>query len=320
MLEAVAYLIDICGSLKTTERCLLIFDTSTKKLVPFFEKHAENRGHTIDFVEIPVMTAHGQEPPSNVSEMMLNYELVAGLTLMSLAHTRARLAASKGGCRYLSLPEYTEKLLTSGVLFGVQKNAWPRMQRFADAFENGTVAKITTPLGTNLTLNIAGRSANFCPGIVSAPGELGSPPDMEVNISPLEFESQGTLVIDGSITHPSLGLLKTPVILTIKNGIITEIFSSDPNTMIKTEQIFLEVGDDKSRVLAELGIGFNEEACLNGSMLIDEGTSGYLHFGFGANHTVGGNNEVAFHIDFVMGNGCLEIDNVLMIKNGEFLI
>ena len=55
----------------------------------------------------------------------------------------------------------------------------------------GKIVKIKTSLGTNLELNIDKRIANNCPGFVQKPGELGSPPDMEVNVSPIEDYSFG---------------------------------------------------------------------------------------------------------------------------------
>ena len=53
-------------------------------------------------------------------------------------------------------------------------------------------------------------------------GDLGSP-DMEVNISPLETKTNGTIVIDGSVTHPLLGLIKEDIHLELNNGIISKI-------------------------------------------------------------------------------------------------
>ena len=75
-----------------------------------------------------------------------------------------------------------------------------------------------------------------------------------------------------------------------------------------------------SYILAELGIGFNEKAALCGQMLVDEGAADCLHFGFGANHTVGGRNEVSFHIDFVMRKGSFLVDGKTVIEHGKVMV
>jgi leucyl aminopeptidase (aminopeptidase T) len=54
-------------------------------------------------------------------------------------------------------------------------------------------------------------------------------------------------------------------------------------------------------------------------MLTDEGAMGCVHFGLGANHTVGGLNEVDFHLDFVVRDASLWVDGVPMIADGAFL-
>jgi leucyl aminopeptidase (aminopeptidase T) len=72
-------------------------------------------------------------------------------------------------------------------------------------------------------------------------------------------------------------------------------------------------------VLAECGVGLNPDAELTGSMLTDEGTNGTMHFGFGSNATVGGQNDVSFHLDVVFREATLEIDGSPILEHGEVL-
>ena len=76
------------------------------------------------------------------------------------------------------------------------------------------------------------------------------------------------------------------------------------------------IGDDKAYVLAECGIGLNPAARLTGHMLTDEGTLGSVHFGFGSNATVGGYNDVPFHIDCVIREATLWIDQSAVLVGG----
>ncbi len=94
-----------------------------------------------------------------------------------------------------------------------------------------------------------------------------------------------------------LGKLDSPIKLIIKKGSINSI-EGDARCCEILESLFERYGE-RARVLAEFGVGFNEKAKLCGNMLIDEGCFGTFHFGFGSNSTVGGKNEVNFHLDFI---------------------
>ena len=134
---------------------------------------------------------------------------------------------------------------------------------------------VKTNIGTKLYLDISSRKPNFCPGFVENSGDLGSPPDMEVNVSPKEAKTAGIIVVDGSITHPQLGLLKQSVKLEINKGLITNISNNREGNIFN--KILTSTKNKKSRVLAELGVGFNKKAKLTGMMLTDEGSAGNIH-------------------------------------------
>ena len=127
---------------------------------------------------------------------MLEADLILALTHKSLAHTRARNNACSKGARYLSLAEYSLDILENEAIFGVKKNKLSLLTKIETILNQGKIVKIKTSLGTNLELNIDKRIANNCPGFVQKPGELGSPPDMEVNVSPIEDYSFGNLIVD----------------------------------------------------------------------------------------------------------------------------
>ena len=55
-------------------------------------------------------------------------------------------------------------------------------------------------------------------------------------------------------------------------------------------------------------------------MLTDEGAAGTMHFGFGSNITVGGKNDVSFHVDFVFCDATLTVDDRVLIEDGRLLV
>ncbi len=44
-----------------------------------------------------------------------------------------------------------------------------------------------------------------------------------------------------------------------------------------------------------------------------------MHFGFGANATVGGANDVPFHMDFVFRSASMSIDGHPVLENGNIV-
>ena len=73
--------------------------------------------------------------------------------------------------------------------------------------------------------------------------------------------------------------MDSPLSLTIENGRIGDI-SGPKRHVSDLNALFKSHGDQKSRILAECGIGLNPEAKLRGIMLTDEGCLGTMHFGF----------------------------------------
>jgi 2,5-dihydroxypyridine 5,6-dioxygenase len=310
-------LLSHCGCLRRDESVLIIHDETTADVGRVLAGAAGAITERVTRRAIPSAVMHGTEPPPDVAREMSVADLVVGVTYTSMAHTRARRLASERGVRYLSLPEYSTALLAAPALAVDYHESAPLVRSLSDAFTHGRSIRVTSAAGTDITLNIEGRSGNYCPGFVSAPGQLGSPPDIEANVSPVETASEGTIVVDGSIPCREIGLLSQPARLTVTRGSISLIESSDEGLQSSLASIFARVASAKAYVLAECGVGLNAAAELNGTMLMDEGALGCVHFGFGSNATVGGTNDVPFHLDCVIRTPSLAIDGKLWIDQGK---
>lgn len=313
--HAITNLLFHCGHVKPEDNALILCDQETRSMADAFVAVAVSHKIKLNLLEIPALTNHGAEPPEYAAKEMESATLIMSLCGFSLAHSKARIRAAKKGARFLSLPLYTWDLLEDPCLHIDFKAHAQQVRNFANAFTQGKKIHVKTDAGTDIVLGITGRVGNYCPGFVEQPGDLGSPPDIEANVSPIENSAEGVVIIDGSITHPYFGLLKSPVKLTVKNGKIISFESDDQQQVNRLDELFGPL-DSKRRVLAECGVGLNPAAKLTGIMLTDEGALGYLHFGFGANHTVGGLNEVDFHLDFVFRAATLTVDSKILIQSG----
>jgi leucyl aminopeptidase (aminopeptidase T) len=313
------HIVKHCGRLSPHEAVTIICDPTTRAIAGLLAEAAEGMGGRVQLVEIPPLAMHGEEPDFVAARAMQQASLVIGVTAKSMAHTAARRDACVSGARYLSLPDYSLALLADPAITIDYVGPGERARIVADLFTAARTVRVTSASGTDITLDIGGRSGNCCPGYVTGAGELGSPPDVEANIAPLEGKSEGRIVVDGSIAHPQFGLLAEPITLTIEHGRIVHI-DGESDLVGRLSSLFDVADARKSRILAECGVGLNPEARLTGVMLTDEGSLGTVHFGFGSNATVGGINDVSFHLDFVLRVPVLTIDDKMILEDGRYLL
>lgn len=317
-IAAADHVLTMCGGLAASEGVLVIADDATADIAQLFFDRARAITPKVEICRIPEANMHGAEPALEIAAAMEKADLIVGLTTMSLAHTEARYRATKHGARYLSMPDYSWELLVDPSLMVDFRAAEAEVRTIADRLSDGAEVRITSAAGTDMTIDITGRQGNACPGSVLEPGSLGSPPDIEANVAPIETGSDGIVVVDGSIPCREIGLLPAPITLIVENGLITS-FRGETETVDLLNRMFDTVGSS-ARVLAECGIGMNRAAKLQGKMLTDEGAFGCVHFGFGSNATIGGLNRVSFHLDFVFRDVNLWVDGVPLIEQGNIVI
>lgn len=313
------HIIRHCGGVRTDESALIVCDNNTRALGELLSAAALRVTSKARLLEIQDLGMHGVEPPVIVAEAMQQADVIFGITAQSMAHTQARGAACKNGSRYLSLPDYTLELMGSEAVMVDYRVGAEKAKRVSQAFSDGSTVHVTTEAGTDIHLDIRGRVGNCCPGFVEGPGELGSPPDIEANVSPVETASKGIVIVDGSIPVPGFGLLSDNVIFHVADGGIVD-FEGPAAVIDPLQALFKSIGTNKVYILAECGVGLNEKAELTGSMLTDEGALGTMHFGFGSNSTVGGTNDVGFHLDAVFRDASLKVDDQQILDKGTLVI
>lgn len=310
-------LVTVCADLRPGEEAVVVCDPGTAAVAAEVAAAARTVGADVNVIEIAPLAVHGAEPPGNVAEAIAGADVVFGLTAMSMAHSAARLAATDNGARYLSLPDYSLALLAARSLRAPFRALTAVSEAIAAVFTAGDRAVLQTGGGRGrLELVLTGRTGNAAPGWCAGPGTLASPPDAEANVAVVEHASEGTLVVDGSVPHPRLGVLDSPLVLTVRGGMVVAVEGDRADVL---EALLDAPGDPAARIVAELGVGLNAEAELTGRMLEDEGAAGTAHVGIGANATVGGTNQVASHIDHVVRRPTLSVDGVTILQDGRLI-
>jgi leucyl aminopeptidase (aminopeptidase T) len=177
--------------------------------------------------------------------------------------------------------------------------------------------RVTTPAGTDCTFDLEGRSWLIDDGRIDSPSAFGNLPGGEVYIAPLRTGAEGVCVVDCSIAVEGLGVLPRPVQLTFREGRIVDVSGGSEADAVR--RVIEEAGSGAD-IVAELGIGTNDQARLTGRIITDEKVLGTAHVAFGHNKgSYGGDNEASIHIDGVMADASIWVDGELAIERGALV-
>lgn len=265
------------------------------------------------YLEMKSRRINGEEPPEAVAYMMTRVDVVLCPTTYSLTHTKARQEASKHGVRVGTMPGITEGTLTR-CLTADYKRIIETTNKVAKRLEDVAIIRVTTELGTDLTMAIKGRKIFASTGVLRKISESGNIPSGEVYVAPWEDRTEGKVVVDGSIA--GIGLVQEPVTFNVKNGYAIKISGKQESKLLSA--MLAKVGHE-ARNIAEFGIGTNYQAQITGDILEDEKAMGTIHIALGNNMSMGGKVNVPIHIDCIIKNPNVYADEELIMENGKLL-
>lgn len=311
--RAVKTVVRQCMGISPGEEVLVVCNPVTEEIGALMRIEAQGDGADATLAVISERDSAAAEPPRAVAAAMAAADVVLAPTIQSLSHTAARKAASDAGVRIGTLPGVTEEMLgrlMTGDLEEIRRRGWA----VVTALNRGSEARITCRHGSDLRIGLNGRLGIVDAGELGNKGAFGNLPCGEGFIAPVEGTTEGTLVVDGSIA--SVGLLDTPVSLTVREGNLVEATGNDGGKLMELLTVH---GEDGTNV-AELGIGTNEEAILTGNILEDEKILGTCHVAFGASAAIGGTVQVPVHLDCVVLEPTVEIDGETIVSGGDLLV
>ena len=302
-----------CMKLKEIESCLIVTDENKLKIANVFLSEAEKITKNVKLVQIPVGKVNGEEPPLHVAEQMKKNDIVLMPVTKSLSWTKAREDACAEGARIASMPAITRDIMerTLDIAYEDMKKTTTELARNLNMTQE---IEITTPSGTELKLSTKNRQwLGLAAGIYDEPGKWGNLPAGEVFIAPVESTTNGTAVIDASMS--GVGKLERPITVAIKDGFAVDFKGWEEAKKLKT--MLDKIGSRKAFNIAELGIGTNYKAKVTGCVLEDEKVKGTCHIAFGNNALFGGEVDVPIHVDGVMKKPTIKADGKIIMKDGE---
>ena len=311
--KAVTTAVRDCLGVKRHEAVLVVTDDELKCLGTVFYEVARGYAGEALLACMPPRQNHGQEPPPAVARAMLEADAIFLVTSKSLSHTQARRRASARGARIASMPGATEDMVVRTL------NAdYGRIKRLGEAVvrkvSGAREVRITTGLGTDLTLSLRGRQSHPDTGVIHQPGGFTNLPAGEVFTAPLEGTAEGRLVIDGAIAD--IWPITRPIEVAIAAGYAVGM---GPGKEARRLWGILARHGRQAFNVAEFGIGTNYKARLTGNILEDEKVLGTVHIAFGDNSTIGGRVRVPSHQDGIVTRPSVWIDGKQLMREGRLL-
>lgn len=296
------------------ERVLVVTDEPLRTIGYALWQASKNLGHEVLLVEMLPRRTNGEEPPSEVADLMTRMDVVLCATQKSLTHTDARRAASAALVRVATLPGVTEAIMIRCMNADYTRIA-ERTHKICERMASTSVIRVQSPAGTDISMPMKGRTAHASTGLFRAKGQWGNLPTGEAYLAPLEGESNGVVVVDGSMA--GVGMTSHPIRIVVEQGYATEI-TGGPEAE-KLRALLDEHGQD-ARTVAEFGIGTNDRAILTGVILEDEKVMGTIHIAFGDNKSMGGSVRVASHLDGLVKSPTVWFDDEKIMDQGRLLI
>ena len=174
-----------------------------------------------------------------------------------------------------------------------------RAFRLAERLTKADTARVTTALGTDVSMSLKSRKGTAISPICTkyeANRWAGMPLFSEGAISPVEGSAEGVAIIDGMINW--IGFVREPLRLVIKKGKAADVSGGADAERLRA---IWDQADENATNVAELGIGT-------------------AHFGFGDSYTLGGLVRSNMHLDALMYGVTITLDGEAIVERGKFLV
>jgi leucyl aminopeptidase (aminopeptidase T) len=309
-------------TLNPGENVLIITDEDKKAIGEAFSHGAKELGGKPEMYQLEEKL----RPLKNIPQGLIfsDYSVVLNIFSAFAEETPFRVQLTtqemKSGAKVGHAPGITESMMIDGAMNANFKEIAKKAFALMDAFANAAKVNITTPTGTDITMDILARE--FETDVIIAEGSIGNLPAGEIWCAPVENSGNGIIVVDGSIGD--IGPPPKPLKIEVRDGKIVAMECDDQTLIDRVRE--LTAVDEEASIIGELGIGLNPNAKLTGVMLEDEKAGGTAHIAFGNNIEMpGGQNNSMTHRDFLFYKPTFKVtftdgSERIIIKDGELVI
>ena len=302
---------------RTGEKFLLVTDAAVApRLSEAILRAARAAGTDPAQIRIATRGTSGDEPPAPVVAAMVEADVCLCITARSIYHTNATGRARAAGTRGCFNAPVAIEAWTNGAMAADYGEIRKVAERLAARLRAGTWARVTSPAGSDITVNRGGREPRgWYTAIVREPGEISALPGGEVSFPPLEGTANGTIVFERVVTD--LGAIGEPIRITARDGEAVAIDGGRDAARLRA----LVDGVRGARNIGELGIGLNPTARVSDDITETKKREGTAHFALGDNAGgYGGVVESAIHLDGMLFDVTVTIDGDVVVADGRVLV
>ncbi len=249
--------------------------------------------------------------------------LVVDCTVEGLLHSKARQELLGAGGRVLMIsnehPEVLERCMPDPAVH-------ERSLKALAMLDAASTMRVTSPAGTDLTVDVAGAPSRGGGGILGPQDKIAYWPAGLCLCFPLENTTNGTVVLDvGDINLTFKRYFESRVTLTIENDRVVSIDGSGLDAQLM--QTYYDGWDDPNAyAVSHVGWGINPAARWDALTMYDRddinGTemraiAGSFLFSTGANEFA--NRFTNCHFDLPMRNCTVSIDGTTVVDSGRLV-
>ncbi|MEM8973107.1 MAG: aminopeptidase [Pseudomonadota bacterium] len=291
-------------------------EDSPPEMVAALQKTVRDLGAEFAVMVQPSRTAQNKNLMNPMIEHGLERaDVLIGLTKSSGAPVYAakvKALLQEKRLRVMSLAMRDLDTLTRGGAVADYASVKAEGDRLAEIWRKSRNMRITSAAGTDITAPIAFDDVIVECGFVHEAGYMAGLPDGEVSSRPIEGTANGLFVVDGPAAI--IGTSTSPIKILVESGRVVAVEGDGPEAdelrhILKT----VENADN----IAEFGIGLNPLSRPDGIFQEVKKSRGQVHIALGDNLYYGGKTESLVHIDMVVINPTVQLDDTLVVEQGQ---
>jgi len=261
----------------------------------------------------PTLPAPMQEPPTPVLKAVMGADVWIDFAVAYQLYSPAYHAAIENGCIYVCLTGMDADMMVRTIGRTTYASLQEMATRLYQLSQAAGTVRVTSPAGTDLIMKVDKAGDPFW----EPPSAEGGFPQMLGGQSGFMIHREsfeGILVFDGTLWPPAeLGVLQTPVRLTVERGYVTQIEGGAEATIFAR---WLEAfGHPEAYLMDHACYGFNPGVVRpSGRILEDERVFGCMQFGVGATE-----HGSPAHTDGVVLNPSVWLDDMRIEEAGRYV-
>ncbi|MCS7001450.1 MAG: aminopeptidase [Dehalococcoidia bacterium] len=174
--------------------------------------------------------------------------------------------------------------------------------------------RLTSANGTDFRCSVADRLPNLSIGLAREPGQIGTFPFGETPYAPVEGTAEGVVVLDGPVHM--IGHLTTPIRYDVTAGRVTKISGGREADQLRR----LIEGVENADVIAEVSVGTNPAANLEGDIQEAKKRRGTAHVAIGNATGLRGLTYSPLHIDGLVRRPTVYADGAVIVDDGRLAL